>query len=203
MNCRGEPNLCGPREKMGRPHYHACLFNFDFDDRELWSVRGDVRLFTSKSLQELWPFGFSTIGDVTFESAAYVARYVTKKITGPVAEDHYWRYDQKTGECYDLLPEYVTMSRRPGIGRPWFEKFGGDVFPHDRVVLRGREMRPPKFYDSIFELDNPEGMEDVKFKRESKSMLQAKDNEPSRLRVREQHQKLVFKNLKRGYENES
>lgn len=188
-------------EKMGRPHYHACLFNFDFADRELWSVRDGVRLFTSEILSSLWPFGFSTIGDVTFESAAYVARYVTKKITGPVAEDHYWRYDQKTGECYDLQPEYITMSRRPGIGRPWIEKYQSDVYPHDRVVLRGRELRPPKFYDSIFELASPEEMEQVKFSRECKSMKQVADNETSRLRVRELHQELRFKCLKRGYEN--
>jgi len=190
-------------EKMGRPHYHACLFNFDFDDRELWRVRDGVKLYKSKALSELWPFGFSTIGDVTFESAAYVARYVTKKISGPVADDHYWRYDPKSGECYDLLPEYITMSRRPGIGRPWIEKYQGDVYPHDRVVLRGREMRPPKFYDSIFELDNPEGMEDIKFQREKKSKLQASDGEYSRLRTRERLQEIRLKCLKRGYENES
>ena len=179
-------------EKMGRPHYHACLFNFDFDDREHWSTRDGIRLFTSKALQELWPFGFSTIGDVTFESAAYVARYVTKKITGPSAEDHYG----------GKLPEYITMSRRPGIGRPWMDKFSSDVYPHDRVVLRGREMRPPKFYDAIFELANPEGMEEIKFKRESKSKLQAVDNETARLRTREKLQEIKFKCLKRGYEDD-
>lgn len=178
-------------EKMGRPHYHACLFNFDFADRELWSVRDGVRLFTSKDLSELWPFGFSTIGDVTFESAAYVARYVTKKITGETADAHY----------KGRLPEYTTMSRRPGIGRAWIEKYTGDVYPHDRVVLRGREMRPPKFYDSIFELANPEAFDDVKEQRKRDTVLVATDNTYDRLRVREKHQHLRFEKLKRGYEN--
>ena len=90
-------------ELLYRPHYHACLFGFDFSDKVLWSTRGGVRLYRSKILEKLWTFGFSTIGDVTFESAAYVARYCTKKITGDKADEHY------NGRS----PEYVTMSRPP------------------------------------------------------------------------------------------
>lgn len=190
-------------EKLGRPHYHACLFNFDFQDRELWSIRDGVKLYTSKILSELWGFGFCTIGDVTFESAAYVARYITKKISGDMAKDHYTRVDNSTGECFDLLPEYVTMSRRPGIGRPWLDKFMSDVYPHDRVVLRGVEMKPPKYYDSVFELADPQVLEDIKFKRERRAKLQANDTTYERLRVREQLQDIKHKCLKRGYENES
>ena len=74
---------------LSRPHHHACLFNFDFPDKELWSTRSGVRLFRSESLERLWPFGFCTIGEVTWESAAYVARYVTKKVTGKDAASHY------------------------------------------------------------------------------------------------------------------
>lgn len=187
-------------EKNGRPHYHACLFNFDFPDRELWSTRGDVKLFTSKALEDLWPFGFCTIGDVTFESAAYVARYITKKITGDRAGAHYERINDK-GECFKLEPEYTTMSRRPGIGKPWLDKYTSDVYPHDRVVLRGQLMRPPKYYDSLFELANPEVFDDVKESRRRKQVTCAKDNSFDRLRVRERHQYLRFKLLKRGYED--
>lgn len=189
-------------EKNGRPHYHACLFNFDFPDKELWSVRGETKLYISKVLSELWPFGFSTVGDVTFESAAYVARYVTKKITGPKAANHYERVDDK-GEVFSLLPEYCTMSRRPGIGRAWIEKFMSDVYPHDRVVLRGKEISPPKFYDSIFELDFPEEFEDIKFHRNRDMKAQAKHGEYDRLRVRERLQVINMDKLKRGYEDDS
>lgn len=190
-------------EKNRRPHYHACLFNFDFPDRELWTVRSGVHLFTSDQLRELWPFGFSTVGDVTFESAAYVARYVTKKITGPSAAQHYERIDFRTGEIFTLNPEYTTMSRRPGIGRPWLEKYRTDVYPHDRVVMRGREMRPPKYYDAILELEDPESLEYVKAKRTEAMRSALKDATYERLRVREQHQYLRFDKLKRGYESES
>lgn len=65
--------------KTRRPHYHALLFNHDFVDKSLIAVRNDHRLYVSPSLQRLWPFGYSSVGDVTFESAAYVARYSLKK----------------------------------------------------------------------------------------------------------------------------
>ena len=101
-------------EKLGRPHHHACLFGFDFSDKVLWSVRSNVKLYRSPTLDRIWGQGYCTIGDVNFESAAYVARYVTKKITGEVAVDHYKvGVDVSTGEVISKKPEFVTMSRRP------------------------------------------------------------------------------------------
>ena len=148
-------------EQLGRPHYHACLFNWDFADKVLWQVREGVPLYTSKRLMKLWPFGFSTIGDVTFESAAYVARYVMKKVTGVSGPAH---YDGKK-------PEYVTMSRRPGIGKAWYLKFKSDVYPHDFLVMNGHKVRPPKFYDSQFELTDPQMFSTLKARRVARSSV--------------------------------
>lgn len=188
-------------EKFKRPHYHACLFNFDFDDKELFSTRHGVKLYISRTLSELWPFGFSTVGDVTFESAAYVARYITKKVTGDAAERHYERVDEKTGEVWSVKPEYTTMSRRPGIGKPWLEKFAKDVYPDDFVVLRGKKMKPPKYYDLSFEIDEPELFRKIKASRRAKIEDHMENNTYERLRVREEIQLRKFEKLKRGYEN--
>ena len=49
-------------EKTKRPHYHACLFNFDFPDRVLWKQHRDVSYFRSALLEKCWPYGFSTNG---------------------------------------------------------------------------------------------------------------------------------------------
>ena len=143
-------------EKLERPHYHSLLFGHDFEDKKYFTKRGDHRLFTSETLSGLWPYGYSVIGDVTFESAAYVARYIMKKVTGERAEEH---YDGRT-------PEYTTMSRRPGIGKTWFEKFSSDVYPHDRVVVRGHYTRPPRFYDNILSKIDPSLHALLKIKRE-------------------------------------
>ena len=89
---------CGEYGELNkRPHYHACIFGFDFPDKRLWKVTNSGhRLYISESLDELWPFGFCTIGNVTFESAAYVARYIMKKVNGDAAADHYEWIDEDT-----------------------------------------------------------------------------------------------------------
>ena len=170
-------------EVSNRPHYHACLFNFDFLDRVFFKETRGSRLYTSPVLDRLWPFGFSTIGDVSFESAAYVARYIMKKVTGDRAKEHYERVNPETGEVVMLQPEYTTMSRRPGIGNDWMKFYSGDVFPHGFVVLRGKKMKPPRYYDEIYEVDDPEEYARLKEKR-AKEAIRREKKGPS-LRSRE------------------
>lgn len=122
-----------------RPHYHALLFNFDFPDKVLFKKTDTGNIYESKILQETWQYGFCTIGSLTFESAAYCARYTLKKISGPLADDHYG----------GRTPEYTTMSRRPGIGRGWYEKYKSDTYPSDSVAVRGKLMKPPMYLSLI------------------------------------------------------
>lgn len=174
-------------EQLGRPHHHACLFNIDFPDKTLWAVRDGIRLYRSKTLESLWPFGNSTIGDVTFDSAAYVARYVVKKITGKLANAHY----------LGKQPEYCTMSRRPGIASGWIKKYSNDVFPKDFVVIRGKKSKVPKFYNRNYELTNPADYGTI---RASRIMNQRgnPNNVPERLEASEVIQNAQLALLKRG-----
>lgn len=183
--------MCGEYGTLqARPHYHACLFNHDFEDKVLWSVRAGVKLYRSAELERLWPFGFSTIGDVTFESAAYVARYITKKITGPKADEHYQGRE----------PEYTNMSRRPGIGRDWIDKYKEDVYPHDFVVMRNKKMRPPRYYDKVYDTFDPEEMLVIKAKRMEESKKYVADNTFKRRMVRKKVQELRLEKLVRPLE---
>lgn len=188
--------------ELGRPHHHACLFNFDFVDRVLWSVREGVRLYRSDSLEELWPFGFATVGDVTFESAAYVARYVTKKINGDESEAHYRRVDLESGEVVSVEPEYVTMSRRPGIGHAWFEEFGSEAFSKDFTTFGGRKFSIPVYYDRLYDAIDPVGMASIKETRKARAEA-SKDKGPWRLVQRERCAEARVKRLKRGVEDGS
>lgn len=184
--------------KTSRPHYHAIIFNFDFTDRKPWkqNSNGDT-VFVSEILENLWGLGMTTVGDVTFESAAYVARYIMKKVTGELASSHYESISEY-GEVIQKQPEYITMSRRPGIGKGWIDLFGNtDVFPHDRVIMNGAKFRPPRFYDGIFELANPDGFLRTKARRRSKASKHADNNTPERLRVREEVQLARVERLKR------
>lgn len=193
-------------EDLGRPHYHALLFGFDFEDKKPFykNHRGD-QIWRSVTLEELWPDGHSEIGSVTFESAAYVARYISKKVTGSLAEDHYAIVDLETMETLgSKKPEYVTMSRRPGIGKHWYEKYSSDVFPSDEIALRGKLLKPPKFYINL--LDEP-SREAVKTRRESAAhhenlrLRRYADLVPSRLKVREIVHETQANQLKRTFEN--
>lgn len=188
-------------ERVRRPHFHACLFNWDFPDRKFWSCRNGVNLFRSALLEELWPSGFSTVGDVTFESAAYVARYIMKKVTGDRALSHY--VDRSTGVV--LSPEYTTMSRGGrgglgGIGKGWFDKYSLDVYPHDFVVLRGMKMRPARFYDGLYDDVDPEDFARVKARRNTRGFVLRSDNTAERLLVKEEVTKSRIKNLVRTME---
>lgn len=134
-------------DRFGRPHYHSLLFGYDFPDKIPWSVRSGRPVWRSRALEALWPFGLSEIGSVTYESAAYVARYVMKKVRGdPAAVEAAYGGRE---------PPYSTMSRKPGIGKAWLDKFGCEVYPSDGIVMRGKLMKPPRFYDGQFELVDP------------------------------------------------
>ena len=171
-------------EKNCRPHYHAIIFGMDFEDKEVFQVRDEIRLYTSETLAKLWPHGFVTIGEVTMESCAYVARYVTKKVKGKDAEKHYIRWDPLTGEGVPIEPEYATMSRKPGIGKSWFEKYKADIYPHDYVVVNKHEIRPPRYYDNLLA---EEELEKIKKKRaaELPEVIDKYDENMDRLWVKE------------------
>lgn len=191
-------------EQFGRPHYHAILFNFDFSDKKLVSSRDGNELFESEDLYELWPFGLSRIGSVSFDSAAYVARYCTKKVNGRAALAHYCSIDYSTGEILlERRPEYATMSRRPGIGAGWLEKFSRDVYPKDCFHINGRECRPPKFYDRRFELVDPYVMDDVLERRVLAAKRSQSDNSYDRLTAKRVVKEAHLKQLTRRYESET
>ena len=178
--------MCGEYgERTARPHYHACIFGLYLSDRVLYKqLDSGSNLYTSKTLESLWPFGFSSVGDVTFESAAYVARYVVKKVTGAPAEEHY-KYVSPDGEVFQRVPEFTHMSLNPAIAKGWYEKFSSEVFPRDEVVMRGKLMKPPKYYDNLLEKTDFDTYEHIQAVRYNKGSAAAEDATPERLRVKE------------------
>jgi len=177
-------------EKLGRPHHHALLFNHDFDDKRLCSARGgESRLFKSETLEGLWGFGYGFIGSVTFESAGYVARYAMKKVVGPGAADYYM----------GRVPEYLTMSRRPGIGTDWIRKYRRDVYPSDELVVNGAPTRPPRFYDDVLEREAPSVLRRLKRKRVRRALADV-NSTGSRLLVREAVKDASIRFLSRSLE---
>lgn len=171
-------------DENARPHYHACIFGLDFSgDRFFHKSSNGNRLYVSPFLNEVWGKGYALIGDLTYESAAYVARYCLKKLSGEAAHVRYNGVDMTTGEeLPELKPEYISMSRRPGLGASWFEKFESDVYPADEVVHQGRRHRPPRFYDDKLP---PDELKFFQARRYAKACLRSGDLNSDRLVVRE------------------
>jgi len=145
--------MCGEYGTHGdRPHYHACIFGW----RPADLLRVSETIYGSEALAKIWGHGYVTVGDVTHASAAYVAQYVLKKQYGKDVDAYYG----------DRLPEYVAMSRRPGIGTDWIVRHFGDVYGfHDAVNVDGRMARVPRFYDDFYDSLDPAAMAALKVKR--------------------------------------
>ncbi|AXL15155.1 replication initiator protein [Microviridae sp.] len=155
-------------EARARPHFHALLFNFDFPDKKYWKTVRKNDLYISDSLTDLWSYGHCVIGSVTFQSAAYIARYLFKKV---------FKSDKKFEEHYGKRkPEYVTMSRNPGIGKGWFDKFYTDIYPSDFIIHDGKKQTIPRFYDKLLEEKDNALYEKVKWSREINAKEQKKES---------------------------
>lgn len=190
-------------ERYQRPHYHAIIFGIHFDDLQFYKNSNGHMLYTSPTLSRIWGQGFASVGSATFESAAYVARYILKKKFGTDSWLHYIDFDKETGEIHrQRIPEYTTMSRRKGIGKDWFDKYLVDVYPRDRIFIRDSKhfARPPKYYDSLYELHSPDEFKLLKDKRTLMSISSESDNTPDRLHVKEQVILSRIKHLKRNLE---
>lgn len=172
-------------DKTDRPHYHMILFGPDFPDRRVVNRREKGDLYESDQLTALWGHGNVWIGAVTPETCAYTARYIMKKMTGEKAKEHYEVIVGATGEIVDRVPEFVCMSRKPGIGKEWYDQFKSDVYPSDNVVVRGKVAKPPRYYDRQLEAEDPEASKAIKYRRTRRALQFAEDNTPARLRTRE------------------
>lgn len=185
----------GPQNE--RPHFHACIFGYEWPDKiHFKQTPSGEQIYTSAELESLWPWGFSSVGNLTFESAAYIARYCVQKVNGDLADEHYKRYDH-LGE-YHLPPEYSKMSLKPGIGYNWLKKYQSDVYTYDYVIVNGHETRPPKYYDKVFEKYEPLKLEEFKHERIKQAQERYLDNTDQRLLDKEQVAKAKTESLKRG-----
>lgn len=178
-----------------RPHYHALLFNHDFNQKTVYSIKNNNKIYTSPELSSLWPFGLSTIGSVTYKSAAYCARYSMKKIGGEMAEAHYTRVHPLTGKVNIVNPEFALMSTKPGIGQGWFDRFASDVFPGDFIVLNGVKHPVPRFYSRKLQ---EEEAELIKRDRKFRSLPYKEHFKPDRLRARAEVREARMSTVKRN-----
>lgn len=166
-----------------RPHYHALLFGYDLPDKRHWATRNGNRVYKSDHLEKVWGMGQCEIGTVTYKSSAYVARYCMKKMTGSKADQHYFRTSPVDGKQYRVATEFCVMSRRPGVGQAWFDRYASDAFPSDYLIVDGRKVRPPDYY---YRKLAEEDADPIKRARRRAQLQSKANNTPDRLAVREE-----------------
>ncbi|QXN75131.1 replication initiator protein [Microvirus mar29] len=167
-----------------RPHYHVILFGVDFDDKEDFRPSKTLnKMYTSEKLNRIWSFpprrgesyfnnsptvaGIATVQPVTWETCAYTARYVTKKLKGPLASFY---------EGHNMEPPFSCMSRRPGIGRQYYDDHP-ELWDNDYINVStpegGMKFRPPKYFMKLLEQDDPYSAEAMKEVRKAFALQQS------------------------------
>lgn len=108
-------------EKTQRPHYHLAVFGYP-SCRKGTTARDRRGRCCSvcDSVQQLWHYGHTYIGQLSPASAGYIAGYVTKKLTKPDDPRLNGRH-----------PEFTRMSLRPGIGADFMDETASAILKHN------------------------------------------------------------------------
>lgn len=169
--------------RYGRPHWHAILFNTWFPD----SVKFQNGTYRSELAEELWGHGNVVLGHVTPASAAYVAGYTLGKAHRKAEEYEEDLVDPRTGEVSGRRPEFVVMSRRPGIGAWWYQRFAEDLWQGDHAVQDGRAFKVPRYYYEKLRGSDPMRGEEIAYGRFLRALeTPREESTPERRAVREQ-----------------
>ncbi|UPW41118.1 replication initiator protein [Sigmofec virus UA08Rod_5492] len=165
---------CGEYGELNeRPHYHICLMNFPIPVEELvlesHNMEGD-EIFSCEKIEKIWGKGMIRLGALTWQSAAYVARYMIKKQKGPETKAYYHSKGQ--------IPEFTRMSRMPGIAREWYEEHKEEIYKNDELFIPKRggaiKLKPAKYFDRLYDIEQPERMETIKTMRKESALRSQK-----------------------------
>lgn len=190
---------CGEYGPTGthRPHYHLILMNCPLNIKEFYDfhIKNGKYLWKSPTLDNLWKNGFCEIGEVEFASAAYVARYTMKKMTTETDKTIYWSQGK--------MPEFVRMSRRPGIGMDYYEEHKEDIYKYDSITVRNFhdkniKVKPPSAWDKKFAKTHPDQYKELKKNRKemaerSRQLLQEMSNQTDKQRLEIQAYNIITK----------
>lgn len=144
-----------------RPHYHAVIMNLPIplEELKIHSMSNGNPIFECPIIEKIWGKGFISLAEVNWDTCAYVARYVMKKQKGAKTREQYFENGQ--------TPEFVRMSRMPGIGKDFYDANFQDIYSHDEIIIKGHRekiqpVKPPKYFDKLFDKEHHDLMEKIK-----------------------------------------
>lgn len=115
--------------KSFRPHFHINLFGINLCEVPFSSSKKGKRIYISKILDQLWPFGIHSVQELNFNTVVYSALYSAKA-------------RKKLPESLLDYPEFNLMSH--GIGLAEIEKKIDVYFATDEIYIDGRRYRIPQ-----------------------------------------------------------
>lgn len=160
---------CGEYGSLNqRPHYHLIVFNLPVMDKEFGftNKKGSIN-YKSETIQKIWNKGLTSLCPVTWETCAYTARYMMKKIKGKETTDIL----KESG----FIQEFVRMSRNGGIGKDYYLENKEKIYQNDEIFIRKsnglEKIKPSRYYDKLFDIENPERMSEIKEERKKAAMI--------------------------------
>ncbi|QXP08179.1 MAG: replication initiator protein [Arizlama microvirus] len=152
-------------DQRQRPHYHIIIYGYDFNDKQfLYTDDNGLKHFNSVQLSKLWKKGLSEVGEVNIASCLYISKYVVKSVVEYVDDE---------------TPIITTMSRRPGIGKLFFDKYRSDMLPHGYIVINGIKFSIPKYFFNCLKKVDMLQYTQIKSKRKQYAEEKAKDFTPA------------------------
>lgn len=137
-----------------RPHYHFAGFDFKIDDLRPFKQTASGWYFLSERLREVWKHGHVIVAPLDWDCAAYISRYVTKKMHG-ATKRYKDTFDPETGEVHAYTVERAFQSK--GLGLPWYEANKDEVWNLDGCLFKGQYLvKPPRYYYKRLQDEDPE-----------------------------------------------
>lgn len=192
-------------DKGNRPHYHMIAFNLPIPIERLRFHEYNENyeaMYRCEELEDIWGKGMIVAAEVNWNTCAYVARYITKKVGIPTQKDYY--------QCLGIQPEFFRMSRRPGIGRTYYDEHKKEIYEKDQLIIQKygggtMKVKPPKYYDKLYDLEYPEEYEKIKKERKKQTELinnikyrQTTLYKKNQLKAEEETKEAKAKSLKRS-----
>lgn len=202
--------MCGEYgDQFHRPHYHAIIFGLKLDDLVVNPDRASNEFgqpyYYSQWLQDVWtldnkPLGKIMVANVTWETCAYVARYVTKKVDGEMSVEQY--------QSHHVAPEFTLMSRKPGIGKNYFDNHKFELLSSKYWYIStpngGKKIQPSRYFLDKFSEEFPKEFADLKAEKLSSAqdrldqeLLGTSLHYQDELYVKQRNKKAAAKSLRR------
>lgn len=201
---------CNPEDPVktpaGRPHFHCCVFGFDFPDKYAWSRSGTGFVtYRSPFLESIWTSGHSVVQSLEYGDLAYCAGYVEKKALKRLsAEQKYGNsnYFGRQRYFYDQFgcvhpAEFRITPCRPALGRHWIEKFFKDAYPSGFIVINDQKYSVPKYFDKYCKEKDLDMYLRVRKERLKKMYERSAENTPERRATREELLRLKFEKTRK------